>query len=275
MAEWWQFPYPKNPSPPKISLPRTLTVGDPDGPDVEAYKRAISRGGRWPWQEFNQNYSGGFANGTSGNVGHTGISGFQRQSKLADDGVIGQYTFEALRTALVPAPLNHAGEPLFDAKALDLLEQAQGGDHGGGSAEANLADYCKRCFANEPIIHYSQHRAMTHLGAQPEKGFTCDCSGHATGCYYWVHWADPNHSGYNGYGWTGTLVNNPGTGPPYKVGDLALYGTSASNTTHVVTCYLAGDANASAWASHGSEAGPYAVHLHYRDDLVCVVRPTK
>jgi hypothetical protein len=269
MSEWWEVPYPKNSKPPNVSLPRTLEVGVPNGDDVIAFKRAISRGGRWPWGTFNPTYTKDFAMGQGGNVVDTGVRGFQRQCRIPDDGVLGPQTFEFIRTALVPKPLANAGQPLLDSYAQQLLKKAP------ADKEAALADYCRRCIAHEPIIHYSQHRPMTHLGAKPENGFTADCSGHATGCYYWVQWPDPNKSNYNGYGWTGTLVNNPKCNSPYRVGDLALYGTSTSNTTHVCTCYVAGDASTSVWCSHGSEEGPYAVSLWYRDDLVCVVRPSK
>ena len=176
--------------------------------------------------------------------------------------------------SLVPDGLAHAGEPLFDAIALDLLEGFSS-PSSGGKGEASVADYCRRSNANEPKIHYSQNRPMTHLGDDPEDGFTADCSGHSTSSYYEAGWPDPNDNGYNGNGYTGTLVNNPKVGAPYKVGDLALYGTSTGNTTHVCTCYVAGDAYSSTWCSHGSEAAPYAVSLYYRDDLVCVVRPPK
>jgi hypothetical protein len=120
---------------------------------------------------------------------------------------------------------------------------------------------------------------MTHLGRAPEAGGTCDCSGHSTGAYYWARLEtelpvpDPNGRGFDGYGYTGTLINNPKASSPYKVGDLALYGPSSSSTSHVTTCYAAGDASSSRWCSHGSEDGPYDVSLHYRSDLLVVVRP--
>jgi len=272
MSKWYEIPYPTNPHPPSAKFPRQVSVGSPNGPDVEAYKRAVSRLGRWPWKEggdFSEVYSSEFAYGQSGNVGDTGMKGFQRQMKLTQDGIVGSATFEALRKALIPKELQNGGQPAFDSYCLNLLKEAS------SSGSPSLTDYCKRCFSNEPSIHYSQNRPMTHLGTKPENGFTCDCSGHSTGCYYWVGWKDPNKSNYNGYGWTGTLVNNPSASPPYQIGDLALYGSSVSNTTHVVTCYLAGDASTSAWASHGSESGPYPVDLHYRSDLVKVVRPAK
>jgi len=289
MTDWWSTKYPVNPNPPQVSLPRTLYPpksgkGFFTGDDVTAYKRAVSRAGRWPWdpKNWDDGYADTFAFGTSGNVKDTGVKGVQRQMGIDQTGILGKYTFEALRTSLVPQGIAHAGEPLFDSVALELLRgyskpppSPTPPTPSGG--EQALVDYARSSISNEPKIHYSQNRPMTHLGVPPSQGFTCDCSGHSTGCYYTAGWPDPNHNspGYNGWGYTGTLVNNPKVNPPYRIGDLGLYGTSTGNTTHVVTCFVAGDAWSSTWCSHGSEAGPYAVTLYYRDDLVCVVRPAK
>lgn len=272
MTAWYQKPYPLNSKPPSVKLPRVVEVGM-KGDDVLAYKRAVSRAGRWPWQEFDDYYSQSFSTGASGDVQDTGVKGVQRQSKLPQDGIMGAETFEILRTGLIPSTLANGGQPIFDSVCLDLLKGCKPPPDPGG-AQA-LVDYAKRCMANEPKIHYSQSRPMTHLGKDPAQGFVCDCSGHSTACYYEAKWPDPNHSGYNGYGWTGTLVANPKVSSPFQVGDLALYGTSEANTTHVTTCYVAGDSHSSCWVSHGSEAGPYATALFYRSDLVCVVRPKK
>lgn len=145
--------------------------------------------------------------------------------------------------------------------------------------------YLERCEESKALIHYSQVRPMTHLGKMPESGFTADCSGLATSCFkhadiftaFKVN--DPNGDifNYNGFGYTGTLLaNNRKRRIPldrkFFVGDLALYGTGLSDTRHVCICRKNGDAKTSIWTSHGSEAGPYSVYLHYRRDLLCVVR---
>lgn len=277
MAPNWDYelPYPTNPNPPDVELPRNVKVGDPDGEDVLAYKRGISRGGRWPWQTFDDTYSKSFAMGKSGgNVGDSGVRGFQRQMGLDDDGEIGSQTFEKLRTSLIPQGLSHAGEPLFDSVCLQQLKQATAAPPGGGASA--LTQYAKDSISNEPKIHYSQNRAMTHLGVPPSQGFTADCSGHATSCHYEAGWPDPNQgNNYNGYGYTGTLCQNPKVSSPYQVGDMGFYGTSWSNTTHVVTCYVAGDSSSSVWVSHGSEGAPTRVSLYYRSDFLGVCRAPK
>lgn len=146
-----------------------------------------------------------------------------------------------------------------------------------------IAGYCRRCVTHAAGIHYSQHRPMTHLGVTPEHGFTADCSGHATGCFYWARQAtgipveDPNGLGFDGYGYTGTLLAANRSrlipaGRVYFIGDLALYGP-ADATRHVVTCSKGGTSLTAVWTSHGSETGPYDVTLHYRNDFLGVYRP--
>ena len=137
MSDWWQQPYPTNPDPPAVQQPRWLYPPDikggyepsSDGPDVKAYKRAVSRLGRWPWASggnFDGDYSNRFAHGEPGDhVPETGIAGVQRQSGLDDTGNLGAKTFEVLRRALVPDGLPHAGEPAFDGRAVELLQDTK------------------------------------------------------------------------------------------------------------------------------------------------------
>ena len=142
------------------------------------------------------------------------------------------------------------------------------------SVADKLADYLRTSIANEPKWHYAQVRPMRNFGVPPDREQTTDCSGQSTSAYFWAGAPDPNPGcNYNGTGYTGTLVNNPKVSAPYQIGDLGIYGTSLGNTTHVVTCYAPGDAASADWCSHGSEAAPYGVALHYRSDLLCVVRP--
>jgi peptidoglycan hydrolase-like protein with peptidoglycan-binding domain len=257
-----------------------------DGKDVIAWKRAVWRGGRWqgPASGFDDAYSNAFAHGKSGNVGETGIAGFQRQMRIQPTGYIGKATANAIRSALVPDVFPHAGEPLLDAAAVNLLEeyvqeQSQPPPDAADRVRDAIARFCRDSIGAEPAWHYVQQRPMEYLGTPPSSTHHSDCSEHATEAYYWARQQtgiavpDPNGSGYNGYGYTGTLIDNPKAGSPYKVGDLAIYGASTSSTEHVCTCYVGGDAASSVWCSHGSEAAPYSVALYYRGDLLVVVRP--
>jgi CHAP domain len=133
MSEWYERAYPGGPMVKVAGFPRPLYPPDakqygkqPSSPgdDVIAYKRTISRLGRWPWTEFDKNFTNGFSHGTSGNVRETGVAGFQRQMQIDDSGWIGEKTFNTLRSARIPAGLNHAGEPGMDATAVRLINQA-------------------------------------------------------------------------------------------------------------------------------------------------------
>ena len=143
--------------------------------------------------------------------------------------------------------------------------------------------YMERCEDNRAAIHYSQVRPMQNFGKSPSAQWTADCSAYTTGVFYWAHTHtafvvnDPNGLRYSKYGYTGTLLahNRSGRVPmdrKFFVGDMAIYGPSLSDTRHVVCCRQDGDASKSVWSSHGSELGPYPVYLHYRPDLLIVVR---
>jgi hypothetical protein len=95
-----------------------------DGPDVEAYKRTVSRAGRWLWQPFDQDFSNLFSHGKSGNVVDTGIAGIQRQQNMDDTGWVGEKTFNTLRSIRIPEGLPHAGEPAMDARSVELINAA-------------------------------------------------------------------------------------------------------------------------------------------------------
>ena len=133
MSEWYEKPYPGGPMVSVDGFPRPLYPPDSvehgkrpseDGPDIEAYKRTVSRAGRWKWGNFDQSFSNGFAHGKSGNVGETGLAGIQRQQHLDATGWVGEKTFNTLRSIRIPTGLPHSGEPAMDATAVALINQA-------------------------------------------------------------------------------------------------------------------------------------------------------
>jgi hypothetical protein len=133
VPEWWEKAYPGGPMVAVRGFPRPLYPPDAaskgkkpsvDGPDVEAYKRTVSRAGRWKWQAFDQAFSNGFSHGKSGNVIDTGIAGIQRQQKVDDTGWVGEKTFNTLRSIRIPEGLPHAGEMAMDARSVELVNAA-------------------------------------------------------------------------------------------------------------------------------------------------------
>jgi len=96
-----------------------------DGPDILAYKRTVSRAGRWAWGTFDDSFSNSFSHGKAGgDVGDSGVAGVQRQGDLDDTGWIGEKTFNLLRSIRIPDGLPHAGEPAMDATAVKQINQA-------------------------------------------------------------------------------------------------------------------------------------------------------
>lgn len=92
-----------------------------------------------------------------------------------------------------------------------------------------------------------------------------DCSSFATLVYKEAGAPDPNNLNYNGSGYTGTLADNPKgqwTLTP-SPGDLALYGSSQSSTSHVAV-YI-GDGYV---VGIGSNKGILKLRADYRSDLV-------
>jgi hypothetical protein len=307
-SDWWTKPYAGGPMVKVPGFPRALYPPDVPaksghepsvkGPDVVAYKRTVCRLGRWkPWEpdKWDEAYSNAFSHGraSGGDVGDTGIAGVQRQQGIDPTGWLGERTFNTLRSARVPTG-PHAGEMAMDSVAVNLIEEAWSiaqtpdePDPATGTIDdvkRELTDYLLRSIRAASKWHYSQARAMTNMGTSPDVVQSGDCSSQSTTAYYWsrkqtgVAVPDPNRycpgfGGYNGYGWTGSLVYAPRCYAPYREGDLAIYGPSTGDTSHVCTCYADGDASSSEWCSNGSEEGPYAVELNYRSDLLCVVRP--
>jgi len=133
-TEWWEKAYPGGKMVAVRGFPRPLYPPDAaaqghkhsvDGPDVEAYKRTVSRAGRWKWQAFDQDFSNAFSHGKSGNVPDTGIAGIQRQQNMEPDtGWVGEKTFNTLRSIRIPEGLPHAGEMAMDARSVELVNAA-------------------------------------------------------------------------------------------------------------------------------------------------------
>jgi hypothetical protein len=149
-ATWDDQPYPGGAMVKVAGFPRPLYPPDANGyrpsvngPDVEAYKRTVSRAGRWPWQEFDQAFSNGFSHGKpGGNLAESGIAGVQRQQHLDATGYLGKKTFDTLRSIRIPEGLPHAGDIAMDPIAVDLIAEAW--DEFGGAEPAPGGDSLRK-----------------------------------------------------------------------------------------------------------------------------------
>ena len=107
---------------------------------------------------------------------------------------------------------------------------------------------------NEARIHYAQIRPMP-LGRRLP--LTTDCSGFVTLCYFLAGAPDPNGCGYDGRGWTGTLLERMENIDPGAVlaGDLVVWGEYPGHHCAVVLK----PGNDPVLCSHGQERGPLEI----------------
>ena len=117
--------------------------------------------------------------------------------------------------------------------------------------------------SNNAQIHYAETRPMDELKLVRHLPWTSDCSEFATTIYCWAGAPDPNGLGYNGQGYTGTMLDNGKTVALHeaKAGDLAIFGPHPGH--HVVVLVEPGTANEGNpnVVSHGQENDPVKTTL--------------
>jgi hypothetical protein len=289
-GEWWTKAYPGGPMVAVAGFPRPLYPPDSgkpsaDGKDVDAYKRTVSRAGRWPWATpFDDTYSNDFAHGKKGgNVRDSGVAGVQRQQFIDPTGYIGEPTFNTLRSIRIPEGLPHAGEPAMDATAVQLINDAYKQFHPStpppptpasqeSTVRALIVQFCEIGLQNARRWEYRQYRAVP-VGVNPANPPGGDCSSSVIWAYAYaarlsgIKVPDPARQAWTGYGNTDYFEDDhPRVTGSYLVGDLGHY------NGHVTLCIKAGDWNTSEWWSFGSEP-PRRRSLDYRSDFRFVVRP--
>jgi cell wall-associated NlpC family hydrolase len=110
--------------------------------------------------------------------------------------------------------------------------------------------------AHEPQIHYGAIRPFPLARALP---LTTDCSGFVTLCCFLAGAPDPNASGYDGYGWTGTLLRHlePIDAGEARPGDIVVWGKFPGR--HCAVVLEPGDDPL--LCSHGQERGPVEIRF--------------
>ena len=127
--------------------------------------------------------------------------------------------------------------------------------------------FARQGVSEERLIHYAETRPIPippAKSALPKLPFTTDCSGFATLCYHAAGAPDPIGLGYNGQGYTGTLLAHAlSAGRVYtdvrkaRPGDLIVYGPG--DGWHVAVIVEPGTDPLT--VSHGQEAGPQLVRV--------------
>lgn len=232
--------------PPKLTrvvvLPRTLKRKD-KGYDVLAVKRAISVAGYRKW---------GHAFTTSfGEELEMELRRFQKNHKLHIDGQYGPDTHAAMKR-------------YYDGYGARLMLREQAALAQQNDPRKLVVTGATWGYNHRWLIHYTQGgsrmygvRHHVHIPGIP---YYEDCSSFATWCYYQAGLPDPNHLGYAGYGFTGTLGSHGYRVATAKPADLCLYGWAP---WHHVTIAV----SSTMCVSHGSEIGPLLVPIRYRGDL--------
>lgn len=121
--------------------------------------------------------------------------------------------------------------------------------------------YARWAAVNTPQIHYAQVRPMDHLNKVQALPWYSDCSELVTTIYHWAGAPDPNGMGYNGYGFTGTMLDHGVSIPLFQVkkGDVVIWGSAPGHHTAVFT--EVGTSGDPLIVSHGSERGPLELRL--------------
>lgn len=192
------------------------------GDDVIGHKRAISRWNPrvYPWPKD------GFSP-LAGPFFMEAVVRFKVQHNLGARRVLGSQAHEALEKAV--AHYQHVGEPAFDAKAVELCQSYYDEHHATPEQRVRSAikDAAFYWYSHRASIAYSQYRPYPVV-KPPTVPPRFDCSGFATACYFAAGATDPNGRGFDGLGYTGTLISH-GTRVDrdhLKVGDLVFYGYS-------------------------------------------------
>lgn len=120
-----------------------------------------------------------------------------------------------------------------------------------------MVSACEWAIAHRTRIHYGQIRPIPVNLTPFSLPFTTDCSGFVTLMAKWSGNPDPNGNGFDGQGYTGTMLTHllhiP-LGNTWR-GDLVVLG--AYPGLHVVALLQGGSQDADpAVASHGSGVGP-------------------
>jgi hypothetical protein len=223
------------------------------GRDIVAYKRGLSHAGFIEWESAKFTpYAGAFF--------EKSVKNFQRKNNLPQDGIVGARTHDKLE--------NH-----FDAYAVKIYKDFCENYDPTTKLRLEIVEAAHYWWSIRDKIVYSQTRPMD-LVKPPGYPNPTDCSSFVTQCYYAAGAKDPNGRGFDGAGYTGTLLAHGKkiTKSQLSIADLVFYGFTRSpsgafpygSPTHVALYAGSGKVY-----SMGSSIGPSYYDLAYRADLNC------
>lgn len=252
-------------SAPQVPFVEVITPGERGG-HCEAWGRALWRAGHL-YHEPNSDFSD-----VHGPAKTKATCAFQRRKGLKVTGVVDQATWDAMeRTHAKKKPTEWA----FDPRAISLAT-AYAKQHPpltpDEKARKRMAAWWAWAIQQRDRIGYSQSRPYQRID-EDTLPTQADCSSMFTMGYKAAGAPDPNGRGFDGLGYTGTLLDHgrPVSRGGLRVGDAAFYGFTTSSRpgfpygspTHVAgVIRVVGSA---VWVmSHGSRSGPLLLPLDYR-----------
>jgi hypothetical protein len=227
------------------------------GRDIVAYKRALSRAGFIEWEDAKFTpYAGPFFT--------KAVKHFQHNRGLAQDGQIGAVTHNKLLDA---RRKSDTSESAWDLYSIDMYKDFCDAfnEHRDG-----IIDAARYWWSINSKINYAQIRPIINL-KPPAYSALMDCSWYATICYFAGNAEDPNGRGFDGQGYTGTLLAHGRriTRDKLKPADLVFYGFHSGGPafptgapTHVALYAGGGKVY-----SMGSSVGPSFYDINYRSDI--------
>lgn len=225
---------------------RALHLANPllTGPDVEACQRLLAH----------NRYGDFHPGGADGEYGpNTARATHRARYALGypDAEVSGGFD-ERLRELLEGAPLPADFAQRREARLAEAKQHE--------ALRAEIVRYAQWGCANTAQIHYRQSRPIDGYGQRPRLPLYTDCSGFVTLCYEWAGGPDPNGRGFDGYGYTGTLLGHCHSiaRSAARPGDLVAW--TPPRTGHHVAIVLEPGADP-VLASHGSEQGPFRIRF--------------
>jgi hypothetical protein len=198
------------------------------------------------------------------------------------DGIFGAGTAHACETAKYHlgyprrAIRSSGGQTLLDylngSRHLPAAYRARRHARGYGISKAEtqreaIVKYALWAAHHEREIHYAQVRPMDHLRKIEVLPWWADCSEFVTTIYKWANAEDPNRRGYDGEGWTGTLLENGIYIPVFqaKPADVAIWGRYPGHHTAVITSTVL--KHDPMIVSHGMERGPLEIRLSTENSI--------
>lgn len=250
---------------PNVPRVRVIVRGDV-GDDVEAWGRALWRSGylyHRPGSEFSE---------VMGQAKIAATAAFQKDRGFDVTGSVNGPTWDAMeRTRAKQKPAEWA----FDAKAIQLAT-TYAKAHPPLTAEEKqrqeIAQWWAWAIRERDRIAYSQSRPYQRIDAHTLPTWA-DCSSFLTMGYKAAGAPDPNRRGFDGLGYTGTLLDGGRSTvrSALKVGDAVFYGFTTrsrpgfpyGSPTHVAGV-LRITSRGIVVASHGSGSGPVELPIDYR-----------